>query len=248
MSPAHPQTHNRSPPPRAFSLTDVDQSCNIKLLGFAEPENYRHQLRTAYFLRRNPQAGFDMRAWRLSPAQQACIFELDHPQTSLAKQVILKSALGPLPERIRCIGVDFNRQSIMKALLDVGFDVSRPACWIWEGVTNYLTAEAVDSSLRQIAETAVEGSILLLTYIDRAVLATPDRYVGALRLVSRLRSYGEPWTFGLDPGEVRSYLAARGFELLKDVNVAEVWQRAGRSGSGTHGYEFYRLASARVRE
>ena len=54
MSPAHPQTHNRSPPPPAFSLTDVDQSCNIKLLGFAEPENYRHQLRTAYFLRRNP--------------------------------------------------------------------------------------------------------------------------------------------------------------------------------------------------
>jgi methyltransferase (TIGR00027 family) len=193
-------------------------------------------------------AGFDMRAWRLPSAKQACIFELDHPQTSLAKQVILKSALGPLPERIRCIGVDFNRQSIMKALLDVGFDVSRPACWIWEGVTNYLTAEVVDSSLRQIAETAVEGSILLLTYIDRAVLATPDRYVGALRLVSRLRSYGEPWTFGLDPEEVRSYLAARGFELLKDVNVAEVWQRAGRSGSGTHGYEFYRLASARVRE
>ena len=55
MSPAHPQTHNRSPPSLAFSLTDVDQSCNIKLLGFAEPENYRHQLRTAYFLRRNPQ-------------------------------------------------------------------------------------------------------------------------------------------------------------------------------------------------
>ena len=58
MSPAHPQTHNRSPPSLAFSLTDVDQSCNIKLLGFAEPENYRHQLRTAYFLRRNPHPCF----------------------------------------------------------------------------------------------------------------------------------------------------------------------------------------------
>jgi len=55
MSPAPAETHSRSPPPRVFSLTDVDQSCNMKLLGFAEPENYRHQLRTAYFLRRNPQ-------------------------------------------------------------------------------------------------------------------------------------------------------------------------------------------------
>jgi hypothetical protein len=35
--------------------------------------------------------------------------------------------------------------------------------------------------------------------------------------------------------------------LLKDVNVAEVWQHAGRSDLGTHGYEFYRIASARVR-
>jgi len=54
MSPAHPQTHNRSPPSLAFSLTDVDQSCNIKLLGFAEPENYRHQFGMTYFLHRNP--------------------------------------------------------------------------------------------------------------------------------------------------------------------------------------------------
>jgi hypothetical protein len=28
--------------------------------------------------------------------------------------------------------------------------------------------------------------------------------------------------------------------------VAEVWQRAGRSNSGTHGHEFYRLASTCV--
>lgn len=191
-------------------------------------------------------AGFDMRAFRLLAAARARTFELDHPETSLSKQTILKSARGGLPERIRYIGIDFNRQPIATVLLDAGFDNSRLACLIWEGVTNYLTAEAVDRSLRQIGETAAEGSILLFTYIDLAVLNNPERFYGARRLIERLRSYGEPWTFGLDPREVGSYLATRRFELLKDVSVSDVWQRTGRSGAELRGYEFYRLASARV--
>ena len=191
-------------------------------------------------------AGFDMRAFRLLLATRVRTFELDHPETSLSKQAILKSVRRALPERIRYIFVDFNRQSIAEVLRNAGFDDSLPACWIWEGVTNYLTAEAVDRSLGQIGETAAEGSILLFTYIDRAVLDKPESFFGARKLIDRLRSYGEPWTFGLDPGKVGSYLATRRFELLKDVSVADVWKCAGRSSLEPHGYEFYRLASARV--
>ena len=190
-------------------------------------------------------AGFDMRALRLPAAAQADVFELDHPETSLAKQAILRRAKRKLPERVRYIGIDFNCQSIAEVLVRTGFNNSRPACLIWEGVTNYLTTEAVDSALRQIRETA-KGSILLFTYIDRAVLDNPERFFGAAKMVARLESYGEPWTFGLHPAELRSYLGARGFELLQDASVAEVWERARRSGRGTRGYEFYRLASARV--
>ena len=190
-------------------------------------------------------AGFDMRASRLPSAARVCTFELDHPETSLSKQAILKSIGRTLSERVRYVGIDFNSQSIADVLLRAGFDNSRPACLIWEGVTNYLNAEAVDISLRQIGETA-EGSILLFTYIERSVLDHPERFLGATKLLARVRSYGEPWTFGLDPGEVESYLAARGFALLKDVSVADAWRRTGRSGAGTRGYEFYRLASARV--
>jgi methyltransferase (TIGR00027 family) len=191
-------------------------------------------------------AGFDMRAFRLLLATRAYTFELDHPETSIAKQAILKSARRGLPERIRYIGIDFNRQPIAEVLRHAGFDNSLPAYLIWEGVTNYLTAEAVDRSLRQIGETAAEGSVLLFTHVDCAVLDKPERFFGARKLIERLRSYGEPWTFGLDPGEVRSYLATRRFELLKDVSVSDVWKRAGRSSLESRGYEFYRLAAARV--
>jgi len=191
-------------------------------------------------------AGFDMRAVRLRSAAQARTFELDHPGTSDSKRAMLKSKRRKAPEGIRYIGIDFNSQSIAEVLLHAGFDNSRPACLIWEGVTNYLTAEAVDRCLLQIGEVAANGSILLFTYIDHAVLDNPQNFFGARKLIEGLRSYGEPWTFGFDPGELEPYLAMRRLKLLKDVSACDVWQRAGRSCAESRGYEFYRLASARV--
>ena len=61
-------------------------------------------------------AGFDMRALRLPQATRAFTFELDHPQTSSAKQAALKSVQLKLPERVRYIGVDFNRQLLAGSL------------------------------------------------------------------------------------------------------------------------------------
>jgi hypothetical protein len=74
----------------------------------------------------------------------------------------------------------------------------------------------------------------------------PETLFGAEKLVSRLQSYGEPWTFGLHPEELAAYLAARGLRLTKDLGAAEIWRAACRPNSELHGYEFYRLASACV--
>jgi len=190
-------------------------------------------------------AGFDARAYRLPAAKRASTFELDHPETSRAKQAVLLRAFGALPKEVRFVEIDFNRQSVTDALSQAGFDFNQPACFIWEGVTNYLTEEAVDATLRQIAQ-AAPGSILLFTYIHRGVLDDPGQFFGASKLVTRLKSYGEPWTFGFYPEDVQTYLAERGLRLMKEAGVAEVWQGAGRSSAGLHGYEFYRLASAIV--
>lgn len=188
-------------------------------------------------------AGFDTRAYRLPTAARAITFELDHPETSSAKHAALKKAFGALPERVRFVTIDFNKRSVTEALTQAGFDSTRPACFVWEGVTNYLTAEAVDSVLRQIQQTA-QDCILLFTYIDRGVLENPEQFFGAAQVMARLHSYGEPWTFGFRPEGLGAYLAVRGFRLLTNLSVAEVWQSTGRSSSGTRGYEFYRLASA----
>ena len=186
-------------------------------------------------------AGFDMRAHRLEAAARATVFELDHPQTSSAKQTALRNAA--LPSRdVRYVGIDFASQSVAGVLSQAGFDTTPPTCFIWEGVTNYLTPEAINRALCQMRQTAAR-STLIFTYIGRAVLENPARFYGAEKLMARLQSYGEPWTFGLRPEDLGTYLATRGFESVKNLSVAGVWQRAGRTGSGTRGYEFYWLAS-----
>lgn len=190
-------------------------------------------------------AGFDTRAYRLSAGQRSIVFELDHPETSRAKRAVLQRELRSLPNQVRFVEIDFNQQSITEALAQDDFDFAQPACFIWEGVTNYLSADAVDGGLRQIAQAAV-GSFLLFTYIHPDVLNQPQRFFGGEQLTARLQRYGEPWTFGLHPEEIQSYLSARGLQLIKDAGVAEIWQNVGRSVLNTRGYEFYRLASARV--
>jgi methyltransferase (TIGR00027 family) len=191
-------------------------------------------------------AGFDTRAYRLPAAQRATTFELDRPETSDAKQAALRNELGSLPGQVRFAGIDFNTQSLADVLGRSGFDRARSACFVCEGVTNYLSWEAVDRVLRQIAQ-AAGGSVLLFTYVHRRVLDDPKLFFGAEKLLSRLHAIGEPWTFGLDPEEIESYLAARNLRLAQDLSVAEVWRRAGRPDSEMRGYEFYRLASAGVR-
>ena len=190
-------------------------------------------------------AGFDTRAYRLPAAERVDRFELDSPRMSAAKQATLRSRIGALPEQVRFVAIDFNSEPVADALRRAGFNEACPTCFVWEGVTNYLSAAAVDGVLCEVAR-AAGGTLLLFTYVDRRVLEKPELFFGAEKLLTRLRNYGEPWTFGLYPQGLEQYLAARSLRLLRDVSVADVWQGAGRPGPGTRGYEFYRLARACV--
>jgi O-methyltransferase involved in polyketide biosynthesis len=60
---------------------------------------------------------------------------------------------------------------------------------------------------------------------------------------------GERWTFGINPVELRAYLAERGLDLIEDVGSLEYRTRYMRpSGLHMKGYEFYRVALAQVPE
>jgi methyltransferase (TIGR00027 family) len=188
-------------------------------------------------------AGFDCRAYRLSGIERARVFEVDYPSTSAAKRARLAALLGGLPGHVTFVALDFDRQPLLAALAAAGCDRGRRSIVIWEGVTNYLTAAAVDATLRAIA-TFAPGSRLLFTYVHRGVLDGSVAFEGAERLGPTLRRAREPWTFGFDPAELPAYLAARGIALVDDLGADDY--RARYLGAAGRGYAFYRVAVARV--
>jgi methyltransferase (TIGR00027 family) len=191
-------------------------------------------------------AGYDARAYRLPELAGVRVFEVDHPATQAVKQTLMGLRLGLNSPPVTFVPLDFNRQSLASALVAAGVDATRPAFVIWEGVTNYLAAEAVDQTLRVVARLA-PGNRLAFTYVDRAVLERPLDLRGGQRLARTLGRAGERWTFGLDPADVPDYVRARGLALEEDVD--SVTYRRHYLGAGARnlrGYEFYHVARAQV--
>lgn len=144
------------------------------------------------------------------------------------------------------VAIDFDRDRIETALPTAGYDPNRLTLFLWEGVTNYLTAEAVDRTLRWCSS-AVAPSRIVFTYVHRGVLDRPEDFFGTARVLAALEAAGERWTFGLDPSRLAAHLAERGYRLDEDVGAAEYRARCfGASASAMRGYEFYRIACASV--
>ena len=191
-------------------------------------------------------AGFDCRAYRLPALSGARVFEVDHPATGATKLAVLRRGAHCLPENVCFVGIDFNRQRLPEVLVAAGLDRQQPALFLWEGVTNYLTAEAVDAVLRFVAGSAA-GTRLIFTYIHAGALDGSGRFHDAEHLLREVAGVGEPWTFGLDPDALPTYLRQRGLELERDAGARDYRRQCfGPSADRMQGYDFYRIAVARV--
>jgi methyltransferase (TIGR00027 family) len=193
-------------------------------------------------------AGFDCRAYRLPCLNRTTVFEVDHPTTLATKFTRLRDLLPKIPVNVRFVEIDFNRQMLPEVLTQSGFQPSRPAVFVWEGVTNYLTPAAVDSVLHYVAGCSL-GSRVIFTYVHAGVLDGFVHFDGAKRLLRAVTQLDEPWTFGLSPNEVAEFLCERGLCLDRDLSAREYRsQYFGPSAQSMKGYEFYHVAIAHVQE
>lgn len=191
-------------------------------------------------------AGFDTRAWRLPGLRTATVFEVDHPDTQRAKRAVVERLAPARTADVRFVPTDFHLGRLSAAMAEAGHDGAVPTLFLWEGTTNYLTAEAVDATLRWCAG-AAPGSHLVFTYIDEAVLGDPGRYHGAERVLAAVGRTGESMTFGLAPDGLGGYLAERGLVLVDDEGAADLRRRYyGAAADAQRGHEFYRVAHATI--
>jgi len=191
-------------------------------------------------------AGFDSRPYRVRGIEGIRVFEVDHPDTSRTKRDLIRKVLRGLPPHVSFVSIDFNRENLADVMGSAGMDLARPTAFVWEGVTNYLTEAAVDSTFRFVATTAACSKILF-TYVHRDVLRPESSFAGAGAVRRLVGDVGEPWTFGFDPKELPKYLEKRGLRLISDVGSTEYRARyMGNRGHHLVGYEFYRVAVAEV--
>ena len=111
-------------------------------------------------------AGFDARAYRISSMERVHVFELDLPATQRLKQKLLEKVVGKLPPHVSLVPIDFARQDIEGVITAAGFRKGIKTFFIWEGVTQYLAAEAVDKTFRYMCGAASEGNEIVFTYIQ----------------------------------------------------------------------------------
>jgi methyltransferase (TIGR00027 family) len=161
-------------------------------------------------------AGVDSRAYRLPGIDQAHVYELDLPGNSKAKKARVEKLLGAKAGHVRFIPIDFEEQDLGTALAASGFDMGQPAVFVWEAVTQYIPAETVAATLRNIGKCA-RGSQVVFTYVLRWIIEHPERDPEAMALMRLSKQKMAPFIFGLDAAELPEYLKKFGLKFVSDA-------------------------------
>ena len=173
-------------------------------------------------------AGFDTRAYRFQKhLPKVKFFELDLPATIAHKEATVRQIFGKTPKNVTYVPIDFNTQDLGAVLKAKGFYSKRKTFVIWEGVTYYITAEAVDKTLRFISSQSAPGSTVVFDYMpEPAVKGDYKKYPTARRAAFRVALAGEPLLSGLPEGgeAVNGYIKDRGLEVISDLGPQELTQ------------------------
>jgi methyltransferase (TIGR00027 family) len=176
-------------------------------------------------------AGMDTRAYRLARRSDIPVFEVDLPVNIERKKTAVQRAIGGLPASVHLVPLDFERDELIGALTGHGYRADARTFFIWEGVTQYLTEDAVRATLTAL-QAAPGGSRLVFTYVRRGFIDGVNMYDASI-LYKRFRQRQQVWRFGLDPDAVSDFVAEYGWRLVEqagpDYFVRHYIEPAGRN-------------------
>ncbi len=162
-------------------------------------------------------AGYDTRAFRFSElTDRIKVFEVDHPDSQSVKKERVMKIFGNLPDHVTYVPVDFEKTRLDEQLYLNGYDKNLKTMFIWEGVTMYISPEAVDETLAFVANNEGGGSSLLFDYIYRS--AIDGRMKEAEKMRKRAAEADESLKFSIEEGTVGKFLEKRGFRDVKDMS------------------------------
>ena len=171
-------------------------------------------------------AGLDTFAQRRPElAARATIYEIEKPSAQAWKrQRLVALGLG-IPSFLRLVPVDFEAgDTWWERLSAAGFDSSRPAVVASTGVSMYLTKEAIEATLRQVAALA-PGSTLVMSFMLPIEMADPALRPGIERAAAGARASGTPFISFFMPEEILTLGRQAGFKSVEHVSAASLTER-----------------------
>ena len=191
-------------------------------------------------------SGLDTRPYRLEELKKVKVFEVDLAWVQdLKKQKLIKH-FGSLPENIKYVSIDFNHQALNEVLQQHNFNFSEPVFMIWEGVTQYITKDAVEKTLDFVSKTA-KGSYLVFTYVLESVIKRESLIEGANEFADSLVRKKTPWIFGMEKDNVGSFIKNYNLKLLSNFKASDYQnEHINKAGRQLQISEIERIVIARV--
>jgi len=195
----------------------------------------------------NLGAGMDCRAYYIPGVENIRYFEVDYPSVVETKKAQMKKILGKLPDHVIYVPIDFEKQSLDTELKKAGYNLTSKTLFIWEGVTQYISKEANDKTMKYVAQ-AAPGSKIVFTYVLKSFIEGKDLKGATEKSMYKWLVKGfKLFKYGLDPAEMRDYLSEYHLSPIEDIGSGEMKELyLKKVNLGLDIFEIERIALAEV--
>lgn len=169
-------------------------------------------------------AGFDSRAIRFkNKLASTKIFELDVPVTQQIKMDRIKRKNIEIPENLKFISIDFNKESLSKKLDEIDFERNKCCLFLLEGLTMYLNKESIDNTFSLIEKYSGENSLIVFDYVSASKVKKEKTYNDPKikKHYQFLAKAGEKPSFAID-GHIQDFLAKYNLHLYDELDSARL--------------------------
>lgn len=179
-------------------------------------------------------AGYDSRAHRLELPSSLRIFEVDQPEVQARKRSKLPEELSN-SENMTYVAVDFTHQTLTEQLINAGFDQNKSTVFTLEGVSQYITKEALSSTIKEVAAlTQRASSTFFISYVSDLFDKNPEACFGkgypnaekrAKLIMYGSAKVGEPWISFYGAEEIENVLSQNGYSVKENVTLKDLNSR-----------------------
>ena len=170
-------------------------------------------------------SGYDTFALR-HPGHDVTIYEIDLASTIALKRERARAAGLELPDSLRLIPIDFEKDDLADRLTAHGFEPGRRSFFNWLGVTYYLSRDAIQDTLNKVSGITCPGSEIVFDYLAEANSIPEDERTLAVRMKNYVGKLGEPMITSFDPARTETDFNIDGhWDVVRNDSPADQHRR-----------------------